>query len=252
MIPVHKRHLLALLLVALWPTFSAHGQEQEPVPEAVRARFADAEQTFRFRFRVYPQFPSDIPENAFFHTLRGGEVRRVELAFSATQPSQRYTYRGPSPLRFYFGKAGTRSTASLRLRPDAEPALLVFLSGDEGEYQLISLAEDPPGFREGTIRFLNLTPRKIFGRIGEQRMELASGSEKILRVRAGKQALDVRVQLAQFDAGDPELVYSSVWPVDRKRRSTVFLLPSQQPGRGSVSFRSFAEMPPEAESEERE
>jgi len=223
------------------------------VSEAVLERFAAVESPMRFEFRVYPQFPSDIPNDAFFYTLEEGEVQRVELSFFATQPSERYRYRGPSPLRIFAESetSGVTRIARVPIGTDAQPSLLVFLSDAEGSgYRVVALPEEPDGFREGTIRFLNLTTDAIFGQIGEQRLRIDSGSEEIFPVRAGAEALDVRVQLAQFDAGDPKLIYSSVWPVDRRRRSTVFLLPSQNPGRGAVTFRSFAEMPPEPEAEE--
>lgn len=225
---------------------------QSPVPEAVAERFAAAESLLRLDFRVYPQFPSDIPEDAFFYSLEEGEVKRSELSFFATQPSARYGYRGPAPLQvFAESESGeTIRIAAIPIGKNAPPSLLVFLSEAEGpRYRVVSLAEEPDGFRAGTIRFLNLTPETIFGQIGEQRLRVDSREEEIFPVRAGTEALDVRVQLAQFDAGDPKLIYSSVWPVDRQRRSTVFLLPSQNPGRGAVTFRSFAEMPPESEPE---
>jgi len=230
---------------------------QSPVSEAVEERFASAERLERFEFRVYPQFPADIPDDAFFYSLQDGEVRRVDLSFLATQPSEPYRYRGPSPLGFYAeDEAGTvRRIAELSLSGGSPPAIVVFLTRAGGAgYRLVALEEEPRGFRAGSIRFINFTPTRIFGQIGKERMEVDSESEKIFQVRAGAETLDVRVQLAQFDAGDPKLIYSSVWPVDRRRRSTVFLLPSQNPGRGAVTFRSFAEMPrePEAEEEGRE
>ena len=241
-------HLAACASVFAVPLFG-----QSPVPEAVEERFAAAERLVRFEFRVYPQFPADIPDDAFFYSLDEGEVRRVELSFFATQPSERYRYRGPSPLGFYAeDEAGTVwRIAELSLSGGSPPAIVVFLSRAGGEgYGLVALEEEPRGFRAGSIRFINFTPTRIFGQIGEERMQVDSESEEIFQVRAGAETLDVRVQLARFDAGDPKLIYSSVWPVDRQRRSTVFLLPSQNPGRGAVTFRSFAEMPPESESEE--
>ena len=118
---------------------------------------------------------------------------------------------------------------------------------DDEFYQIIPMRNDFAVLPPGGYRFVNFTRVPVSGKAGEKTVSVASGKTSIV-VPSGDENGNFEIRLGRKTAGRSEVLYSSVWAANPRRRTTVFLLPSDTRIAG-LQVRKFTQniVPPKPE-----
>ena len=105
--------------------------------------------------------------------------------------------------------------------------------------RLFIVDDDPAGFRWGTYRFLNATPKEIIVQFDQKAVRIPGGWKPIdFNLGGANRGLGVRVALA--DAIEKPL-YSAVWEFNADVRTLCFIVPGTDPRLSPVAFKSIPE-----------
>lgn len=125
---------------------------------------------------------------------------------------------------------GSVSRPLLVLMPDkADPSgLRVFVFND-----------DPAGFRWGSYRFLNATPKELVVQLEKKAIKVPTGWKPV-DLDLGGETRGVGARVALSEAIQKPL-YSAVWEYDTGIRILCFIVPSTDPRLGPVTMKAVSE-----------
>ncbi len=217
------------------------------VPDDVKVRKAE----------ILTLTDSGVIEDLSYVTVDG--VSKLSIYSRGFAPS--IAYKGPEEIVFFRpisnpngfdGEEAVRKiVGKVKLPATATRILLLFekkpSSTDEEEeaYRILALDNDLQGFPAGAYRFVNVSPIPVRGFLGRDQFDLKPNASKIMEAKGDSETGNVELKLFRMKGDTLEKIYSSVWNVNKRRRSTVFLSASQS-GVQDVDVRKIVEpLPPE-------
>ena len=127
----------------------------------------------------------------------------------------------------------------------ARSKLVLLVSGHTPDDKLKLNAYDVSAgtFRAGDYRVFNFSKKTVSLIFGRTKFALKAGEDKIVSDAALQdKALDVVVQIAQVENGEPKRVYTSAWGHQPVKRNFVFLFDGSHPTR-PIAIRRFSDRP---------
>lgn len=173
--------------------------------------------------------------------VRGKEILELENL----HPSKR---SDPLPLR---GEGPLFLRALDRDGPEGEPVQLecptaeglshplMLLMPDEKHptgLRIIALNDDPAGFRWGTYRFLNATPKALALRLEDKSVRIPSGW-KATDLRLTGETRGIGVMIATLE-NLKRPIYSAVWEHNPEMRTLCFIVPGTDPRLGPIEIKA--------------
>ncbi|MCW1886877.1 hypothetical protein OKA04_19210 [Luteolibacter flavescens] len=169
-------------------------------------------------------------------------VEITQLHPSKRSPFFQLRGDGPFFVRALDKKAadGTAAQHSFTIGANVTHPLLMLLPDpkDPAGIRAVVFDDNPAGFRWGTYRFLNSTPKEM-----EVRLE-----KKAVRVPVGWKPVDLDIggDNRGFSAlfiipGNTKPLYSAIWEYDKEMRTLCFLVPSEDPRIGPVAVKAIPE-----------
>jgi hypothetical protein len=132
--------------------------------------------------------------------------------------------------------------ASVLLPAQAKLVLLVAGHTDE-KIKLTAYDVSSGAFRAGDYRVFNFSDKTVSLIFGRVKFALKPNEDKIVSdVALQDKALDVVVQIAQVENGEPKRVYNSAWGHQPVKRNFVFLFNGSHPTR-PIAIRRFSDRP---------
>lgn len=133
--------------------------------------------------------------------------------------------------------------ASVLLPAQAKTVLLVTSHTPEDKIKLEAYNISAANFRAGDYRVFNFSEKSVLLILGKAKFGLKPGEDFIVSdTGLQEKPLDVVVQLAQIDDGEPKRVYASVWGHQPTKRNYVFLFKGSHATR-PIGIRRFADYP---------
>lgn len=168
----------------------------------------------------------------------------MEMEASSRGLTSPVEYTGPAVIHFHPNKEifslppeeRPAPRAIARLPQTGGDVLFIFTSKEDPKsgWNIRVVDNSPKNFPPGTYRFLNLTDKPLHialdGTIGSVR----ATSTAIIRPPKGE---DVRGMNARIALGT-DIIYSSIWGHEEKRRGNVFIVPDPY-GRNGINVRQF-------------
>jgi hypothetical protein len=131
-------------------------------------------------------------------------------------------------------------------RPCVVPATvkfpLILILPDESHpsgIRLLVVDDDPAGFKWGTYRFLNTTPKELVVQMEQKAVRVPNGWKPV-DLDLGGETRGVGARVALAEAIEKPL-YSAVWEYDANVRTICFLVPGTDPRLSPVAFKSIPE-----------
>ena len=214
--------LVGLLLCALlWG--APFGRAQAPAPISIR-------------FTVFSPQPID---GVAYAPAKGAPV---PVAFNATTRSPRYTYTGPSPLKFVEAATGT-IVAEATVPPEIREPLLLFSElpapGARGlRYQIAVIDDSAAKLGSGRLAILNLSGLKFTGTLDKTELTVDTGLNP--SVPFTKSA---RLTLFTTARGNRVQSYSDIIKPPKTARLLLILFPPARKGALEVQSRALVEEP---------
>lgn len=158
-----------------------------------------------------------------------------------------YRYEGPSHLKFFLAgdvpegiETPVNLVGEVDLPVGASRVLLLFEKKDDDTFHILAVNNDYADFPPGAIRFVNTTGEALRTRIGEKRFVLPPNESRIFEGK-GDQHGNIEIAMYREHEGQiPEKIYQSVWRIDERRRTTVFLKAAATRVR-EIDVRKFSE-----------
>ena len=116
--------------------------------------------------------------------------------------------------------------------------------------RIVVFNDDPAGFRWGSYRFLNATPKPLALRLENEAVRLASGW-KATDIRLSGKTRGVGAMIAAQDNLKKPL-YSAVWEHDPDTRTLCFIVPGTDPRLGPIEIKAVPETRTGFELDQRE
>jgi hypothetical protein len=113
--------------------------------------------------------------------------------------------------------------------------------------RLLVVDDNPAGFKWGSFRFLNTTPKPLVVQLEQKAVNVPAGWKPV-DFDLGGETRGVGARIALKEAIEKPL-YSGVWEYDVNVRTLCFLVPGEDPRLGPVSFKS---VPEDRQTHERE
>ena len=133
--------------------------------------------------------------------------------------------------------------ASVMLPAQAKLVLLVAGHSPDDKIKLTAYDVSSGSFRAGDYRVFNFSKKTVSLIFGRTKFALKPGEDKIVSdVVLQDKALDVVVQIAQVENGEPKRVYNSAWGHQPVKRNFVFLFDGSHPTR-PIAIRRFSDRP---------
>lgn len=185
-------------------------------------------------------------ENAFF--LNAGKVE--PFASDRSGLGSPFDYKGARELmlratadEFTAKPPVPPPLASVVLPEQAKLVLLVVGHMPEDKIKLTAYDVSSGSFRAGDYRVFNFSGKTVSLIFGRSKFALKSGEDYIVSdVALQDKALDVVVQIAQVENGEPKRVYNSAWGHQPVKRNFVFLFDGSHPTR-PIAIRRFSDRP---------
>jgi hypothetical protein len=133
--------------------------------------------------------------------------------------------------------------ASVLLPEQAKMVLLVTGQLPDNKIKLAAYDVSSGAFGAGDYRVFNFSQKTVSLIFGRSKFALKPGEDHIVSdVALQDKALDVVVQIAQVENGEPKRVYNSAWSHQPVKRSFVFLFDGSHPTR-PIAIRRFSDRP---------
>jgi hypothetical protein len=119
---------------------------------------------------------------------------------------------------------------------------LILILPDEAHpsgIRLLVVDDDPAGFKWGTYRFLNTTPKELVVQMEQKAVRVPNGWKPV-DLDLGGETRGVGARVALAEAIEKPL-YSAVWEYDANVRTLCFLVPGTDPRLSPVAFKSIPE-----------
>jgi hypothetical protein len=113
--------------------------------------------------------------------------------------------------------------------------------------RLLVVDDNPAGFKWGSFRFLNTTPKPLVVQLEQKAVNVPAGWKPV-DFDLGGETRGVGARIALKEAIEKPL-YSGVWEYDVNVRTLCFLVPGEDPRLGPVAFKS---VPEDRQTHERE
>jgi hypothetical protein len=126
--------------------------------------------------------------------------------------------------------------------PEAVKFPLILILPDESHpsgIRLLVVDDDPTGFKWGTYRFLNTTPKELVVQMEQKAVRVPNGWKPV-DLNLGGETRGVGARVALAEAIEKPL-YSAVWEYDANVRTLCFLVPGTDPRLSPVAFKSIPE-----------
>lgn len=105
--------------------------------------------------------------------------------------------------------------------------------------RLMVIDDNPAGFRWGTYRFLNATPKDLVVQMEQKAVKVPAGWKTVdLDLGGERRGVGARVALAEAIS---EPLYTAVWEYDQEIRTLCFLVPGDDPRLSPVMFKVVPE-----------
>lgn len=185
-------------------------------------------------------------ENAFF--LNAGKVEPFTSDRSGLGSPFDYTGTQQLVLRSSADEFAAKPPlppplASVLLPAQAKLVLLVAGQTPENKVKLSAYDVSSGSFRAGDYRVFNFSQKTVSLIFGRSKFALKPGEDHIVTdVALQDKALDVVVQIAEVENGEPKRVYNSAWGHQPVKRSFVFLFDGNHPTR-PIAIRRFSDRP---------
>lgn len=184
---------------------------------------------------------SSTPITGMHPLKRSPRLRSVGAGPYAVRALDKGTGADGKPIQIACAIPETMRHALLLLMPDeAHPT---------GIRPLV-IDDNPAGFRWGSYRFLNTTPRELFAELDGRAVRVPPGWKPIDVPLAGEpRGFGVRIGLVE--APDQPL-YTAVWEHEADVRTLVFMVPGTDARTGPLAFKAVPENRVALEAEQRE
>jgi hypothetical protein len=119
--------------------------------------------------------------------------------------------------------------------------LLVLMpdKGDPTGLRVFVFNDDPTGFRWGSYRFLNATPKELVVQLEKKAIKVPTGWKPVdLDLGGETRGIGARVALAE---SIEKPLYTAVWEYDTGIRILCFIVPSTDPRLGPVNMKAIPE-----------
>lgn len=173
--------------------------------------------------------------------VRGKEVVELE-GLHPSKRSEPLKLGGEGPLMLRaLDRTSDEGTPAQRECPSADnldhPLLLVMPDEDHPTgLRIVALNDDPQGFRWGTYRFLNATPKPLALRLENKSVRLPSGW-KPTDLRLTGETRGIGAMIAALESLKRPL-YSAVWEHDPDVRTLCFIVPGTDPRLGPIEIKA--------------
>ena len=162
-------------------------------------------------------------------TLQDGE--RTDVLMSTSRRSA--IYRSSEPLVEFFkpGSEGDNPVrvASVRLKPQVSPYLLVFFPGKKaGTFRILPISDGTSDFSIGEYKFVNFSNYDVGFELGGEKVLVKKKSSEVSRPGGQNEygTMDARYAVRQDD-GAWKVGYDGYWPWRGEKRTLVFLTPDE-------------------------
>lgn len=139
-----------------------------------------------------------------------------------------YNYYGPSRLVFF--EETTSPDGSMVRQPkayfdtasDTGKVILLFTPNQAGSYRVFAININPQNFAAGSYRFINLSPREVAIKLGDDRHVIKSASQEVVLPGFGdRQRFSAQMAAPSHESGW-ELIFSTDWTHQKRKRVLVF------------------------------
>ncbi|MGE9268953.1 MAG: hypothetical protein ACQKBY_12725 [Verrucomicrobiales bacterium] len=127
--------------------------------------------------------------------------------------------------------------------PEAGKHFILLLFPRQNGYHVETIRSDDPAFRPASVRFFNLTQRRIGLELGSVRDALAPGENKLIQLRKNPDAPFIQTRFYSEKNGRPVLFSNSRWPVSERLRHLIFIY--QSPEHTQPRYHAVSDLAPQ-------